>query len=53
MPAPLVDAVAVVALLVMLAVAYVHPPAWLELAVGVAAAGAVVAVERARHVVSA
>ena len=44
MPAPLVDAVAVVALLVMLAVAYVHPPAWLELVVGVAAAGAVVAV---------
>ena len=44
MPAPLVDAVAVVALLVMLVIAYVHPPAWLELAVGVLCAAAVVAV---------
>jgi arsenical pump membrane protein len=43
-PPPLVDAVAVAALVVMLVVAFAHPPSWLEALVGVAAAGLVVAV---------
>ena len=44
MPAPLVDVLAVGALLVMLVVAFVHPPPWVELLVGLLCAGAVVAV---------
>jgi arsenical pump membrane protein len=40
----LVDVVAVVALVVMLGVAFAHPRAWVELVVGLAAAGAVLVV---------
>jgi arsenical pump membrane protein len=43
-PTALIDAVALLALLVMLAVAFLHPPGWLEGLVGVCAAGAVLAV---------
>lgn len=39
----LVDVVAVAALVVLLAVAFVHPPGWVEAAAGAVAAGAVVA----------
>ena len=44
MPAPLIDVVAVLALAVMLAIAFVHPPGWLEALVGVVAVGTVLAV---------
>lgn len=43
MPHALVDVVAVAALVVLLAVAFLHPPGWVEAAAGVLAAGAVVA----------
>ncbi|MEP7092002.1 MAG: SLC13 family permease [Nocardioidaceae bacterium] len=42
MPSLLVDVLTVVALVVMLGVAFVHPPAWVELLVGLVAAGVVV-----------
>jgi arsenical pump membrane protein len=42
-PALLVDLVAVGALALMLAVAYVHPPGWVEVVVGAVAVGAVTA----------
>jgi arsenical pump membrane protein len=42
-PHALVDVVAVAALLVLLAVAFVHPPGWVEAVAGVLAAAAVVA----------
>ena len=38
MPAPLLDAIALVALVALLAVAFAHPPEWLEATVGAAAA---------------
>lgn len=44
MPHALVDVLAVLALLVMLAVAFVHPRARIELLVGLVAAAAVVAI---------
>lgn len=43
MPGPLIDLVVVVALAVMLATAFVHPPAWVEVLVGLIAAGVVLA----------
>jgi arsenical pump membrane protein len=43
-PAPLIDVVAVLALVVMLAVAFLHPPSWLEALIGAGAAGTVLAV---------
>ena len=43
MPAPVVDSVAVLALVVMLAVAFAHPRPWTELTVGLGAVAAVVA----------
>jgi arsenical pump membrane protein len=43
-PTALVDVLAVVALVVLLVVAFVHPPAWVEVLVGVVAAGAVLLV---------
>jgi arsenical pump membrane protein len=43
MPHALVDVVAVAALVVLLAVAFVHPPGWVEALAGMLAAGAVVA----------
>ncbi len=43
MPHALVDVLAVLALAVMLTVAFVHPPGWVELLVGLAAAGTVLA----------
>jgi arsenical pump membrane protein len=42
-PPALVDTLAVAALIVLLAVAFVHPPGWVEALVGVVAAGVVVA----------
>jgi arsenical pump membrane protein len=42
-PAAIVDVLAVAALLVLLAVAYVHPPEWVEVLVGLVAAGVVLA----------
>jgi arsenical pump membrane protein len=42
-PHTLVEVVAVAALVVLLAVAFVHPPAWAEVLVGVLAAGSVLA----------
>ena len=44
MPSVVVDVVAVVALAVLLTVAFVHPPGWVEMLVGVVAAGAVLLV---------
>ena len=44
MPSALVDVVAVLALVVLLAVAFLHPPGWVELLVGLVAAGVVLAV---------
>lgn len=44
MPSALVDLVAVAALVVLLAVAFVHPPGWVEVLVGLLAAGAVLLV---------
>ena len=41
MPTALVDVLAVVSLVVLLVVAFVHPPAWVEVLVGLLAAGAV------------
>ncbi|MEO5709624.1 MAG: SLC13 family permease [Nocardioidaceae bacterium] len=43
MPTGLLDVLSVGALLVLLAVAFVHPPAWVEVLAGVVAAGAVLA----------
>lgn len=43
-PHALVDALTVCALVVLLVVAFVHPPQWVEVLAGVAAAGAVLAV---------
>ncbi len=43
MPPALVDVVAVAALVVLLVVAFVHPPGWVEALAGLVAAGAVVA----------
>jgi len=43
-PSVVVDVVAVVALAVLLTVAFVHPPGWVEMLVGLVAAGAVLLV---------
>lgn len=43
MPAPLVETIAIVALVAMLAVAFAHPPEWVEAAVGAAAAAVLLA----------